>query len=165
MEISTVKAAMEKPLEPKVMDLEEVLGFFSVETRKIIKLGKFSVSQQVFLVKISNPRNLNLFVSKYVIRYIFTNFSSFLWFWNLLGHPVSLIKRKVTFFRDAGMYDRPNLTTNTTSIRGDPQNKDTCPRCGGIVFHAERMLSKNNVRIQIKNIFVLSLPIWFLVFP
>ena len=44
------------------------------------------------------------------------------------------------------MYDRPNLTTNTTSIRGDPQNKDTCPRCGGIVFHAERMLSKNNVR-------------------
>jgi len=45
---------------------------------------------------------------------------------------------------DAGMYDRPNLTTNTTSIRGDPQNKDTCPRCGGIVFHAERMLSKNN---------------------
>ena len=48
------------------------------------------------------------------------------------------------------MYDRPNLTTNTTSIRGDPQNKDTCPRCGGIVFHAERMLSKNNVRKKIQ---------------
>ena len=57
MEISTVRDAMEKPLEPKVMDLEEVLGFFSVETRKIIKLGKYSVSQQIFLVKISNPRN------------------------------------------------------------------------------------------------------------
>ena len=75
------------------------------------------------------------------------------------------MRRKVTFVRDAGMYDRPNLTTNTTSIRGDPQNKDTCPRCGGIVFHAERMLSKNNVRIQISNFFVLSLPIRFLVFP
>ena len=46
MEISTVKDAMEKPLEPKVMDLVEVLDFFSVEMRKIIKLGKYSVSQQ-----------------------------------------------------------------------------------------------------------------------
>ena len=34
MEISTVKDAMEKPLEPKVMDLEEVRDFFSAETRK-----------------------------------------------------------------------------------------------------------------------------------
>ena len=72
------------------------------------------------------------------------------------------------------MYDRPNLTTNTTSIRGDPQNKDTCPRCGGIVFHAERMLSKNNVRKKIqkkkylKNIsrkIALSVLFRFLVFP
>ena len=53
------------------------------------------------------------------------------------------------------MYDRPNLTTNTTSIRGDPQNRDTCPRCGGIVFHAERMLSKENVSTI--NISILSI--------
>ena len=70
------------------------------------------------------------------------------------------------------MYDRPNLTTNTTSIRGDPQNKDTCPRCGGIVFHAERMLSKNNVRKKnLKKIkkksrkIALSILFRFLVFP
>ena len=25
--------------------------------------------------------------------------------------------------------------------------KDTCPRCGGIVFHAEKMLSKNSVSL------------------
>ena len=56
MEISTVRDAMEKPLEPKVMDLEEVLGFFSVETRKIIKLGKYSVSQQVFFSEKSQIR-------------------------------------------------------------------------------------------------------------
>ena len=80
---------MEKPLEPKVMDLEEVLGFFSVETRKIIKLGKYSVSQQVFLVKISNPRNLNLFVSKYVIvtfSRIFRLFCDFETCWDTLFH-------------------------------------------------------------------------------
>ena len=36
MEISTVKDAMEKPLEPKVMDLVEVRDFFSAETRKFL---------------------------------------------------------------------------------------------------------------------------------
>lgn len=41
--------------------------------------------------------------------------------------------------------DRPSLSVNTTSIRGDAGGKDTCPRCGGQVFHAEKMLSKNNV--------------------
>ena len=46
---------------------------------------------------------------------------------------------------DAPVRDRPTLATNTATIRGDPANKDTCPRCGGLVFHAERMLSKNNV--------------------
>jgi len=40
--------------------------------------------------------------------------------------------------------DRPTLDPNVNSIRGDPTSKDTCPRCGGIVFHAERMLSKNS---------------------
>jgi len=45
---------------------------------------------------------------------------------------------------DDSINDRPTLDLNTTSIRGDPANKDTCPRCGGIVFHAERMLSKSN---------------------
>lgn len=44
-------------------------------------------------------------------------------------------------------YDRPNLESNVAAIQGGPGNKDTCPRCTGIVFHAERMLSKNNVSL------------------
>lgn len=52
---------------------------------------------------------------------------------------------RYALFSDSGAPDRPTLAINTSSIRGDPSHKDTCPRCGGLVFHAERMLSKNNV--------------------
>jgi len=45
---------------------------------------------------------------------------------------------------DDSITDRPTLDINTTSIRGDPAHKDTCPRCEGIVFHAEKMLSKSS---------------------
>lgn len=38
----------------------------------------------------------------------------------------------------------PTLAQDVSSIQGNPGDKDTCPRCGGMVFHAERMLSKNN---------------------
>ena len=69
------------------------------------------------------------------------------------------------FHSEAGMYDRPNLTTNTTSIRGSPDNKDTCPRCGGIVFHAERMLSKENVSTLKISPFQTYPNVRFLVFP
>lgn len=42
--------------------------------------------------------------------------------------------------------DRPTLAINTTTIKGDAEDaKETCPRCGGKVFHAEKMLSKNHV--------------------
>ena len=33
---------------------------------------------------------------------------------------------------------------DTKVIKGDSEDKDTCPRCNGKVFHAERMLSKNH---------------------
>ena len=49
------------------------------------------------------------------------------------------------FYRESLVNDRPTLAINTSSIQGNPAEKDTCPRCGGMVFHAERMLSKNNV--------------------
>ncbi|CAB4065063.1 Cysteine and glycine-rich protein 3,Cysteine and glycine-rich protein 2,Cysteine and glycine-rich protein 1,Muscle LIM protein Mlp84B [Lepeophtheirus salmonis] len=43
---------------------------------------------------------------------------------------------------DSRSNDRPNLCTNTAIITGT--GKDACPRCGGQVFHAEKMLSKRN---------------------
>jgi len=45
---------------------------------------------------------------------------------------------------ETAINDRPTLAINTASIRGDG-GKDTCPRCEGEVFHAERMLSKEHV--------------------
>lgn len=41
--------------------------------------------------------------------------------------------------------DRPNITSDTGLIKGGVDDKDSCPRCGGKVFHAEKMLSKRNV--------------------
>jgi len=46
---------------------------------------------------------------------------------------------------DALISERPTVPVNVASIQGIDGGKDTCPRCGGQVFHAERMLSKNNV--------------------
>ena len=40
--------------------------------------------------------------------------------------------------------DRPTLVFDTKAIKGDAKDKDTCPRCKGKVFHAERMLSKKH---------------------
>ncbi len=50
-----------------------------------------------------------------------------------------------------GSFERPHLTSDLTSIPGREGAKDTCPRCGGQVFHAEKMLSKKNVRIRLKH--------------
>ena len=41
--------------------------------------------------------------------------------------------------------DRPHLTSDLRCIPGGSGGKDTCPRCGGQVFHAEKMLSRKNV--------------------
>merc|ERR1712088_388907 len=40
--------------------------------------------------------------------------------------------------------ERPQVITDTTIIMGsgDPENKDSCPRCGGKVFEAEKMTGK-----------------------
>jgi len=44
---------------------------------------------------------------------------------------------------ETAINDRPHLAINTASIRGDG-GKDTCPRCDGEVFHAEKMMSKEH---------------------
>jgi len=41
--------------------------------------------------------------------------------------------------------DRPHISPNVALIQGGSDDKETCPRCNGKVFHAEKMLSKNNV--------------------
>jgi len=40
---------------------------------------------------------------------------------------------------------RPHTVSDVSAIKGELNDRDTCPRCKGKVFHAERMLSKNNV--------------------
>jgi len=45
---------------------------------------------------------------------------------------------------EASVADRPTLVSDTKAIKGEEDDKETCPRCGGKVFHAERMLSKNH---------------------
>jgi len=52
---------------------------------------------------------------------------------------------KIDIFSESGINDRPVLIVDTTTIQG---GKDSCPRCGGSVFHAEKMLSKNNVNLR-----------------
>jgi hypothetical protein len=44
--------------------------------------------------------------------------------------------------REASLNERPTLSFDTSVIKG---GKECCPRCGGSVFHAEKMMSKNNV--------------------
>jgi len=45
---------------------------------------------------------------------------------------------------EASVSDRPTLVHDYKAIKGEEEDKETCPRCGGKVFHAERMLSKNH---------------------
>jgi len=45
---------------------------------------------------------------------------------------------------EASIAERPTLVFDTKAIKGDEDDKETCPRCGGKVFHAERMLSKKH---------------------
>ncbi len=55
----------------------------------------------------------------------------------------------IFFFSEGdGTFDRPLMSSDPASIPGRDGAKDTCPRCGGQVFHAEKMLSKNNVSAQ-----------------
>lgn len=45
---------------------------------------------------------------------------------------------------EASVADRPTMVFDTRAIKGGEKDKETCPRCLGKVFHAERMLSKNH---------------------
>ena len=47
-------------------------------------------------------------------------------------------------FSESSIADRPTLVFDTKAIEGDANDKETCPRCKGKVFHAEKMLSKNH---------------------
>ena len=49
------------------------------------------------------------------------------------------------FLSETLINDRPTVAINVSTIQGNPEDKETCPRCGGIVFHAEKMLSKSSV--------------------
>ena len=42
------------------------------------------------------------------------------------------------------MADRPSLVFDTKAIPGGLEDRDTCPRCNGKVFHAEKMMSKSH---------------------
>ncbi len=56
----------------------------------------------------------------------------------------------ISYFPPSGGNDlsqKPHLVFNTAAIPGADGDKDTCPRCGGMVFHAEKMLSKSAVSI------------------
>ena len=53
--------------------------------------------------------------------------------------------KKELFFSETLTNDRPTVAINVSTIQGNPEDKETCPRCGGIVFHAEKMLSKSSV--------------------
>ena len=57
-------------------------------------------------------------------------------------HDVFSIMHITLLFSDALISERPTVPVNVASIQGIDGGKDTCPRCGGQVFHAERMLSK-----------------------
>ena len=57
----------------------------------------------------------------------------------------SFFSMKTFFFSETLTNDRPTVAINVSTIQGNPEDKETCPRCGGIVFHAEKMLSKSSV--------------------
>ena len=57
-------------------------------------------------------------------------------------HDVFSFIHIILLFSDALISERPTVPVNVASIQGIDGGKDTCPRCGGQVFHAERMLSK-----------------------
>ena len=57
-------------------------------------------------------------------------------------HDVFSLIQIILLFSDALISERPTVPVNVASIQGIDGGKDTCPRCGGQVFHAERMLSK-----------------------
>ena len=56
-----------------------------------------------------------------------------------------LYEKGTFFFSETLTNDRPTVAINVSTIQGNPEDKETCPRCGGIVFHAEKMLSKSSV--------------------
>jgi len=45
---------------------------------------------------------------------------------------------------DSNIADRPTLALDTKTIQGNKEDKETCPRCNGKVFHAEKMMSKKH---------------------
>jgi len=45
---------------------------------------------------------------------------------------------------EASIADRPTLLFDTAAIPGGDDDKETCPRCGGKVFHAEKRKSKSH---------------------
>ena len=56
------------------------------------------------------------------------------------------VKGRTTFSAGNDQSQKPHLAVDVSTIRGAADDKDTCPRCGGLVFHAEKMLSKSAVR-------------------
>ncbi len=56
------------------------------------------------------------------------------------------------FSEGDGSFERPHLVSDLAAIPG--RGKDSCPRCGGQVFHAEKMLSKKNVSPAKKETFL-----------
>ena len=70
---------------------------------------------------------------------------------NIVGCPVLQQYVVVTYdrscvlpYRREGTLMVSQVITDTTIIMGsgDPENKDSCPRCGGKVFEAEKMTGK-----------------------
>merc|ERR1719206_283044 len=45
---------------------------------------------------------------------------------------------------DSSITDRRTLVQDTKTIQGNKEDKETCPRCNGKVFHAEKMMSKKH---------------------
>jgi hypothetical protein len=64
---------------------------------------------------------------------------------NLRAAPNENLKKN---FSENALAERPTQAIDTSCIQGPQGGKDTCPRCGGSVFHAEKMMSKNNVSAE-----------------
>ena len=107
---------MQKHSGPKDTDLEAGLAFSCARTSKGSKGGV--TSHDIF-----ND------IIKYTLQ----------WF---RFHDVFSLIHIILLFSDALISERPTVPVNVASIQGIDGGKDTCPRCGGQVFHAERMLSK-----------------------
>ena len=57
-----------------------------------------------------------------------------------------MLNRPVSFSGGNDQSQKPHLALDVSTIQGSGAgDKDACPRCGGLVFHAEKMLSKNAV--------------------